>query len=174
MTFYDHKRSHFFSQSHSLKTNWNFQHQLININIHWVFKNNEYWTNALYTYFTRYKTSIASEMINWFINCIHLFYSCYTTKNKQQKTKVPPTVKASNQLVGAPVESHVLLQCIVEAYPKPLNGWYRNEGIVWWNFHILFNFLKWLVLLCFYILFFIFLHIANWIFLRSLTSSIST
>lgn len=41
---------------------------------------------------------------------------------------VPPTVKAVNQLVGAPVESHVTLQCIVEAYPKPLNGWYKNEG----------------------------------------------
>uniref|UniRef100_A0A336LZ60 CSON008625 protein n=1 Tax=Culicoides sonorensis TaxID=179676 RepID=A0A336LZ60_CULSO len=39
-----------------------------------------------------------------------------------------PTVKASNQLVGAPVESNVLLQCIVEAFPKPLNGWYKNEG----------------------------------------------
>lgn len=28
------------------------------------------------------------------------------------------------------MESHVLLQCIVEAFPKPLNTWYRNEGIV--------------------------------------------
>jgi hypothetical protein len=37
-------------------------------------------------------------------------------------------VKAVNQLVGAPVESHVLLQCIVEAFPKPLNTWYRLEG----------------------------------------------
>lgn len=43
---------------------------------------------------------------------------------------VPPTVKAVNQLVAAPVESHVLLQCIVEAFAKPLNTWYRNEGIV--------------------------------------------
>lgn len=41
---------------------------------------------------------------------------------------VPPTVKAVNQLVGAPVESHVLLECIVEVFPKPLNGWYRNDG----------------------------------------------
>lgn len=43
---------------------------------------------------------------------------------------VPPTVKAVNQLVAAPVESHVQLQCIVEAFAKPLNTWYRNEGIV--------------------------------------------
>ncbi len=41
---------------------------------------------------------------------------------------VPPSVKAVIQLVLAPVESNVLLQCIVEAYPKPLNTWYRHEG----------------------------------------------
>lgn len=35
---------------------------------------------------------------------------------------------AVNQLVGAPVDSRVTLECIVEAFPKPLNGWYRNEG----------------------------------------------
>ncbi|CAO1340448.1 unnamed protein product [Diamesa hyperborea] len=49
------------------------------------------------------------------------------SKRYDVQVNFPPTVKASNQLVGAPVESHVLLQCIVEAYPKPLNGWYRNE-----------------------------------------------
>lgn len=38
-------------------------------------------------------------------------------------------MKAVNQLVGAPVDSRVMLQCIVEAFPKPLNGWYRNEGL---------------------------------------------
>lgn len=41
---------------------------------------------------------------------------------------VAPMVKAINQLVGAPLESHVLLECLVEVFPKPLNGWYRNEG----------------------------------------------
>uniref|UniRef100_A0A1I8NHV3 Ig-like domain-containing protein n=1 Tax=Musca domestica TaxID=7370 RepID=A0A1I8NHV3_MUSDO len=40
----------------------------------------------------------------------------------------PPSIKAVNQLVGAPVEREVTLECIVEVYPKPLNGWYRNEG----------------------------------------------
>ncbi|EDS37884.1 conserved hypothetical protein [Culex quinquefasciatus] len=39
-----------------------------------------------------------------------------------------PSVKAGNQLVGAPVESHVMLQCIVEAFPTPLNGWYKHDG----------------------------------------------
>lgn len=43
---------------------------------------------------------------------------------------VPPTIKAVNQLVGAPVEREVTLECIVEVYPKPLNGWYRNEGTI--------------------------------------------
>ncbi|XP_041451214.1 limbic system-associated membrane protein isoform X2 [Drosophila obscura] len=42
--------------------------------------------------------------------------------------QVPPAIKAVNQLVGAPVEREVTLECIVEVYPKPLNGWYRNEG----------------------------------------------
>ncbi|XP_058816389.1 protein FAM98B-like [Topomyia yanbarensis] len=42
---------------------------------------------------------------------------------------VPPSVKAGNQLVAAPVESHVMLQCTVESFPTPLNGWYKNDGI---------------------------------------------
>ncbi|XP_043660057.1 uncharacterized protein LOC122624512 [Drosophila teissieri] len=39
-----------------------------------------------------------------------------------------PTIKAISQLVGAPVEREVTLECIVEVYPKPLNGWYHREG----------------------------------------------
>lgn len=57
---------------------------------------------------------------SWLIN--YLFFSHPFT--------VVPTVKSVVGLVAAPVESHVTLQCIVEAYPKPLNTWYRNEGIV--------------------------------------------
>lgn len=56
---------------------------------------------------------------------------------------VPPVVKAVNQLVGAPVESDVVLECIVEVYPKPLNGWYRNDGK---NF-ILLNFIFFLLVI---------------------------
>ncbi|XP_055381701.1 lachesin [Condylostylus longicornis] len=40
----------------------------------------------------------------------------------------PPSVKAINELLAAPVERSVTLECIVEVYPKPLNGWYKNEG----------------------------------------------
>ncbi|GAB0087297.1 uncharacterized protein DMENIID0001_015910 [Sergentomyia squamirostris] len=39
-----------------------------------------------------------------------------------------PVVRVVNQLVAAPVDRHVMLQCVVEAYPKPLNGWYRHDG----------------------------------------------
>lgn len=28
------------------------------------------------------------------------------------------------------MEREVTLECIVEVYPKPLNGWYRNEGTI--------------------------------------------
>ncbi|KAH8272139.1 hypothetical protein KR018_002179, partial [Drosophila ironensis] len=42
----------------------------------------------------------------------------------------PPAIKAVNQLLGAPIEREVTLECFVEVYPKPLNGWYRNEGNV--------------------------------------------
>lgn len=31
-------------------------------------------------------------------------------------------------MISTPSGSQVLLQCIVEVSPKPLNGWYRNEG----------------------------------------------
>jgi hypothetical protein len=41
---------------------------------------------------------------------------------------VAPSVKPSTQLLGAPVESNVLLQCIVESFPKPLNSWLKSDG----------------------------------------------
>lgn len=56
-------------------------------------------------------------MINLYLIASFLF--CYA---------VPPSVKAVNQLVGAPVESHVSFACIVEAFPKPLNRWFSRGG----------------------------------------------
>ncbi|XP_031618862.1 neurotrimin-like isoform X2 [Contarinia nasturtii] len=50
------------------------------------------------------------------------------SKRYDVQVNFPPLVKAVNHVVGAPVESHVLLECIVEVFPKPLNGWYRNDG----------------------------------------------
>lgn len=41
---------------------------------------------------------------------------------------VKPEIKVTSEIVGAPVESQVVLECIVQVYPKPLNGWYKNTG----------------------------------------------
>ncbi|CAK9798992.1 Lac [Anthophora plagiata] len=40
-----------------------------------------------------------------------------------------PVIKVTNQLVAAPVDSDVVLQCHVEASPQALNTWYRNTGV---------------------------------------------
>lgn len=88
---------------------------------------------------------------------IFIFFWCFVLSSHhsllpqlRHLPSVPPSVKAVNQLVGAPVESHVLLQCIVEAFPKPLNTWYRNEGIYIYKYIVFdisvmefFNLLKW-------------------------------
>lgn len=41
---------------------------------------------------------------------------------------VIPQVKVTNQLVGAPLGSDVELQCYIEASPKAMNSWYREDG----------------------------------------------
>ncbi|OAD55796.1 Lachesin [Eufriesea mexicana] len=39
-----------------------------------------------------------------------------------------PVVKVPNQLLGAPIDSNVLLQCLVEASPQALNTWHHSTG----------------------------------------------
>ncbi|XP_054016111.1 lachesin-like isoform X1 [Hylaeus anthracinus] len=39
-----------------------------------------------------------------------------------------PVIKTTNQLVAAPLDSDVVLQCHVEASPHAMNTWYRNTG----------------------------------------------
>ncbi|XP_046836037.1 lachesin-like isoform X1 [Vespa crabro] len=39
-----------------------------------------------------------------------------------------PVIRIPNQLVGAPVDSDVVLQCYVEASPQAMNTWYRDSG----------------------------------------------
>ncbi|XP_044731282.1 lachesin-like [Chrysoperla carnea] len=39
-----------------------------------------------------------------------------------------PLIKVSNQLVAAPMESDVLIQCYVETSPRALNSWYKDTG----------------------------------------------
>ncbi|KOB70737.1 Lachesin, partial [Operophtera brumata] len=41
-----------------------------------------------------------------------------------------PQVKVTNQLVGAPLGSDVELQCYIEASPKAMNSWYREDAPV--------------------------------------------
>ncbi|KAG7309664.1 hypothetical protein JYU34_004153 [Plutella xylostella] len=41
-----------------------------------------------------------------------------------------PQVKVTNQLVGAPPGSDVELQCYIEASPKAMNSWYREDALV--------------------------------------------
>ncbi|XP_065206265.1 lachesin-like [Planococcus citri] len=38
-----------------------------------------------------------------------------------------PLIQVPNQLVGAPLDKPVTLQCISEAYPKPINYWEKEE-----------------------------------------------
>lgn len=45
------------------------------------------------------------------------------------KFTVSPAVTATTTLVMSPVNAKGKLQCTVEAFPKPLNGWYKSEGI---------------------------------------------
>uniref|UniRef100_A0A8D8VD53 Lachesin n=1 Tax=Cacopsylla melanoneura TaxID=428564 RepID=A0A8D8VD53_9HEMI len=39
-----------------------------------------------------------------------------------------PVIHVPNQLVGAPIETDVTLECYVEAYPKSINYWVRDLG----------------------------------------------
>ncbi|XP_012063327.1 PREDICTED: lachesin-like [Atta cephalotes] len=39
-----------------------------------------------------------------------------------------PLIKVTNQLVAAPINSDVVLQCYVEASPHAMNTWYRDAG----------------------------------------------
>ncbi|KAI8438361.1 hypothetical protein MSG28_010920 [Choristoneura fumiferana] len=48
----------------------------------------------------------------------------------QGKTKVHPLVQVPNQLVGAPTGTDVTLQCHVEASPKAINYWTRENDTI--------------------------------------------
>ncbi|XP_029169234.1 lachesin-like isoform X5 [Nylanderia fulva] len=50
------------------------------------------------------------------------------SKRYYVNVRFKPLIKVTNQLVAAPVDSDVLLQCYVESSPKALNTWYRNNG----------------------------------------------
>lgn len=50
---------------------------------------------------------------------------------------VQPLIKVSNQLVAAPLDSDVVIQCYVEASPSAMNSWYRDNGEFYFCFHII-------------------------------------
>uniref|UniRef100_T1IWH8 Ig-like domain-containing protein n=1 Tax=Strigamia maritima TaxID=126957 RepID=T1IWH8_STRMM len=41
-----------------------------------------------------------------------------------------PMIWIPNQLVGAPMNREVTLECYTEAYPKPINYWTRGQGVL--------------------------------------------
>ncbi|XP_011692202.1 PREDICTED: lachesin-like isoform X2 [Wasmannia auropunctata] len=51
------------------------------------------------------------------------------SKRYYVNVRFKPLIKVTNQLVAAPVNSDVVLQCYVESSPKALNTWYRNNGV---------------------------------------------
>lgn len=55
-----------------------------------------------------------------------LFYN--TIQYRAVFITVSPVIKVTNQLVAAPVNSDVVLQCHVEASPQALNTWHQNTG----------------------------------------------
>ncbi|XP_067625213.1 lachesin [Eurosta solidaginis] len=80
--------------------------------------------------FEPFKSSEATEL--QVTSIVHTLINLYCMSNDlpycKKMNRVAPSIKAVNQLLGAPVEREITLECIVEVYPKPLNGWYRNEG----------------------------------------------
>lgn len=41
---------------------------------------------------------------------------------------VSPVIHVPNQLVGAPLSTDVVLECFVEASPKSINYWVKDNG----------------------------------------------
>lgn len=41
---------------------------------------------------------------------------------------VAPVIKVPNQLLGAPLNTDVQLECYVEAFPNTINYWVKNRG----------------------------------------------
>ena len=50
------------------------------------------------------------------------------TKPRILFVSVRPLIEVTNQLVGAPTRTNVTLNCRVEASPKPINFWTRDDS----------------------------------------------
>lgn len=114
------------------------RHTNLNISSHFVFINKNFVRNSLPE-----STEPPSTIYHSGQSPIRSSWNCATSDIENSKHRiifsfsslsicvfhpVSPSVKAVNHVVGAPVDSHVLLECIVEVFPKPLNNWYRNDG----------------------------------------------
>lgn len=74
----------------------------------------------------------ARDITSTFVVSVRVLLRCSNFRSTNTNciflVKVKPLIKVSNQLVAAPVDSDVLLQCYVESSPKALNTWYKNNG----------------------------------------------
>ena len=43
---------------------------------------------------------------------------------------VPPEISVTNHVLGAPKNSRLILECVVEAYPPPIIYWTNQNGTV--------------------------------------------
>lgn len=74
------------------------------------------------------------------------FFSLIRSPRRRLPPAVAPAVKASNQLLGAPLGTNVTLKCYVEAFPKTINYWMKDgkemllDGWEW--FIVLFFFIQ--------------------------------
>ncbi|KAF7998367.1 hypothetical protein HCN44_009765 [Aphidius gifuensis] len=50
------------------------------------------------------------------------------SKRYSVQVHFPPVIKVTNQLVGAPINRNVTIQCSVEASPRAMNTWYKENG----------------------------------------------
>ncbi|KAF7415182.1 hypothetical protein HZH68_003671 [Vespula germanica] len=51
------------------------------------------------------------------------------SKRYHVNVRFKPLIKVTNQLVAAPTNSNVILQCYVESSPRASNTWYKDNGI---------------------------------------------
>ena len=51
-----------------------------------------------------------------------------STSNPSFSLAVHPEIVVTNQLVGAPFGTDVTIECNVQASPKPINYWIKDNG----------------------------------------------
>lgn len=62
----------------------------------------------------------------------NVFLMSHTTHRSLCPFAVHPIIQVPNQLVGAPIGKDVTLVCNVEASPRAINYWQKDNG-KWWG-----------------------------------------